>query len=96
MYSALQSITKNWKEPNMWVYDTSVYPFKVSLRRMSNEITSRLHSGYNLLELSVEDEYLAMANRYYALGSREGSTRSICSMRKTWNRKQKRRISITM
>lgn len=72
VYSALQSITKNWKEPNMWVYDTSVYPFKVSLRRMSNEITSRLHSGYNLLELSVEDEYLAMANRYYALGSGEG------------------------
>lgn len=72
VYSALQSITKNWKEPNMWVYDTSVYPFKVNLRRMSNEITSRLHSGYNLLELSVEDEYLAMANRYYALGSGEG------------------------
>ena len=72
VYSAFQSITKNWKEPNMWVYDTSVYPFKVSLRRMSNEITSRLHSGYNLLELSVEDEYLAMANRYYALGSGEG------------------------
>ena len=72
LYDGLQTITENWKEPTIWRYDTSVYPFRLSLRRMSDELGSEIRSGKNLVSLSIEDEYSPVANRYYALGTGEG------------------------
>ncbi|MCI8554154.1 MAG: hypothetical protein HFJ80_04325 [Clostridiales bacterium] len=72
LYDALQTITEKWQEPTLWVYDTSVYPFRLSLRRMPQEPGAEIRSGRNLVSLSIENEYGCIANRCYALGAGEG------------------------
>lgn len=72
IYDALASIPKNWNQEYMWQYDTSSYPFKISLLKVDDNIKSEIRSGKNLIKMSWDEDYRDLANKIYALGKGEG------------------------
>lgn len=74
LLNALYSVPKVFTDPYMWVFDTSVYPWRISLKR----IDTSAHPDYyirakrNLVSDSTELDYTTICTRLYPLGYGEG------------------------
>lgn len=74
LLNALYSIPKVFTTPYKWVFDTSVYPWRVSLK----EIDTNSHPDYyirarrNLISDESEEDYSNVCTRLYPLGYGEG------------------------
>jgi len=72
MFDALMEITKNWTTQVKWDFDTTAWPWKVSLLRAVDDIKSEIRSGKNLVSVAVNDDFDSVMNRIYGLGTGEG------------------------
>ena len=72
LLEALMSIPKDWTTPYLWQYDTTSYPWKLSLIQPAEQPICEIRSKKNLVSLSLERDYRNLANRVYALGRGEG------------------------
>lgn len=69
---ALFSIPKPFDEDYRFEYNTQVYPFELSLVKVSTEPTCRIQEGYNLESLQIDVDPTNLVNRIYPLGAGEG------------------------
>jgi len=72
---ALWSVATPFTEPYMWEFDTSVYPFRIHLRRLSADISKALfiRKGKNLIKLVKSGDPTLLCTRLYPLGQSEGT-----------------------
>ena len=74
LLNALYSIPKEFAKPYMWVFDTTVYPWRISLK----EIDPNSKPGYylraksNILSSGTSADYSNICTRIYPLGYGEG------------------------
>ena len=74
LLNALYSIPKEFAKPYMWVFDTTVYPWRISLK----EINPNSKPGYylraksNILSSGTSADYSNICTRIYPLGYGEG------------------------
>lgn len=69
---ALFSITEPFSEDFMWSYDTTTYPWTINLIKPETKPVCRIREGWNLKDLSVEENPLKVVNKIYALGKGDG------------------------
>lgn len=69
---ALFSIPKAFDEDYMWIWNTQVYPFELSLVRPPTEPICRIQEGYNMEGFEIETDPNNLVNRVYPLGAGEG------------------------
>ena len=72
--SALFSIPKEFGEDYMWDYDTTVYPWKLYLRKLDKNINPEFYirAKRNLIGAENSDDYSDIYTRVYALGYENG------------------------
>src|SRR5699024_602005 len=58
--------------PYVWEFDTSTYPWKLSLVEPESTPTCRIKEGYNLKDFTLEEDPRGVYNRIYQLGAGEG------------------------
>ncbi len=56
----------------MWTYDTTTYPWTINLIKPDTKPVCRIREGWNLKDLSVEENPLKVVNKIYALGKGDG------------------------
>jgi len=74
--SALATIPKPITEPWMWAFDTSAYPFRLSLKRIDKEKSAPdfwIQGGKNLVRVTDAESNLHIATRVYPFGYGEGT-----------------------
>lgn len=69
---ALFSVTEPFSEEFMWTYDTTTYPWTINLIKPHTKPVCRIREGWNLKDLSVEENPLKVVNKIYALGKGDG------------------------
>ena len=69
---ALFSIPAAFDEDYMWICNTQVYPFELSLVKPPTEPICRVQEGYNMEGFEVESDPNNLVNRVYPLGAGEG------------------------
>ncbi|QCT92788.1 hypothetical protein FE005_12985 [Enterococcus sp. M190262] len=69
---ALFSVTEPFSEEYMWTYDTTTYPWTINLIKPDTKPVCRIREGWNLKDLSVEENPLKVVNKIYALGKGDG------------------------
>lgn len=69
---ALFSVTEPFPEDFMWTYDTTTYPWTINLIKPDTKPVCRIREGWNLKDLSVEENPLKVVNKIYALGKGDG------------------------
>lgn len=69
---ALFSVTEPFSEEFMWTYDTTTYPWTINLIKPDTKPVCRIREGWNLKDLSVEENPLKVVNKIYALGKGDG------------------------
>lgn len=69
---ALFSVTEPFSEEYMWTYDTTSYPWTINLIKPDTKPVCRIREGWNLKDLSVEENPLKVVNKIYALGKGDG------------------------
>ncbi|WP_368243631.1 MULTISPECIES: phage tail spike protein [Enterococcus] len=69
---ALFSVTEPFSEEFMWTYDTTSYPWTINLIKPDTKPVCRIREGWNLKDLSVEENPLKVVNKIYALGKGDG------------------------
>ncbi|EME7165530.1 phage tail protein [Enterococcus faecium] len=69
---ALFSIPKAFDEDYMWLWNTQVYPFELSLVKPPTEPVCRIQEGYNMEGFEIETDPNNLVNRVYPLGAGEG------------------------
>ncbi|MFS0991486.1 phage tail spike protein [Enterococcus casseliflavus] len=69
---ALFSVTEPFSEEFMWTYDTTSYPWTINLIKPDTKPVCRIREGWNLKNLSVEENPLKIVNKIYALGKGDG------------------------
>jgi phage minor structural protein len=72
LLAALFSIPKPFIEPYRWEYDTTVYPWKISLRAISEEVNSYVRYRKNMRAITKEEDPTDLCTRLYCLGYGEG------------------------
>ena len=74
LLNALYSVPKVFTEPYQWVFDTMVYPWRVSLKRIdtNEKPTYYIRAKRNLISDSAEIDYTNVCTRLYPLGYGEG------------------------
>lgn len=74
LLNALYSIPEVFTEPYMWTFDTSVYPWRISLKRLdpAGKVSYYIRSKRNLVFRSSEEDYTNICTRIYPLGYGEG------------------------
>lgn len=74
LLNAIYSIPKPWTQPYIWSFDFSVYPWKLSLKKIDSEIKPEyyIRAKKNLLDCSKKKSHLGICTRLYALGYGEG------------------------
>lgn len=72
--NALWSIPNRFTDPYIWTVNTSVYPWRISLKRIDVNAAPRffVRGGHNLLSLQSPDNAQGIITRLYALGYGEG------------------------
>jgi phage minor structural protein len=70
--SALFSIPKPFDSQYEWRFDTTVYPWKLSLVIPDSEPTCEIREGKNLRGLTLTEDPMGIYNRIYPLGYGEG------------------------
>ena len=70
---ALFSIPEAFNEDYSWSWNTQVYPFELSLSRVSDKKpVARIQEGYNMIGFEIEKNPNDLINRVYPLGAGEG------------------------
>ena len=74
LLNALYSIPEVFTEPYMWIFDTSVYPWRLSLKKLdpNGQVSYYIRSKRNLVFRSSEEDYSNICTRIYPLGYGEG------------------------
>ena len=72
--NALYSIPKEFASPYMWTFDTTVYPWKLSLRAINTTAKPEfyLRARSNILSSGTSADYANICTRIYPLGYGEG------------------------
>jgi phage minor structural protein len=72
--NALYSIPKEFASPYMWTFDTTVYPWKISLRLLDTTKNPQyyLRARSNILSSGTAADYANICTRIYPLGYGEG------------------------
>lgn len=70
--SALFSVPKPFDEQYQWKFDTSSYPWELSLVEPDTEPICRIKEGYNLVDFEIEEDPKGVYNRIYPIGDGEG------------------------
>ena len=70
--SALFSITEGFAEEYMWTYDTTNYPWTINLIKPDTKPVCRIREGWNLKDLTVEENASNLINRLTFLGKGDG------------------------
>ena len=72
--NALYAIPKEFASPYQWVFDTTVYPWRLSLKIIDDTIHPEyyLRAKRNLLSSGVSENYADICTRLYPLGYGEG------------------------
>lgn len=74
LLNALYSVPKVFTEPYQWTFDTSVYPWRVSLKRLDVNANPSyyIRAKRNLISDSAEEDHTNICTRLYPLGYGEG------------------------
>lgn len=74
LLNALYSVPKVFTEPYQWTFDTSVYPWRVSLQRLDVNANPSyyIRAKRNLISDSAEEDHTNICTRLYPLGYGEG------------------------
>lgn len=74
LLNALYSIPREFVDPYMWTFDTSVYPWRLSLKRIDKTIKPQyyLRAKSNILSSGTSADYSNICTRMYPLGYGEG------------------------
>ena len=67
---ALFSVTEPFPEDFMWTYDTTSYPWTINLIKPDTKPVCRIREGWNLKDLSVDENPLKIVNKIYAFRQR--------------------------
>lgn len=72
--NALYSIPKEFVAPYMWTFDTTVYPWRLSLKKIDSDIKPEyyLQAKRNLLSAGTAENFADICTRIYPLGYGEG------------------------
>lgn len=72
--NALYSIPKEFVNPYMWSFDTTVYPWKLYLKAIDETINPEyyIRAKSNLLSSNTEQDFTGICTRIYPLGYGEG------------------------
>ena len=68
MFSALMAVTGGWREDYMWKFDTTVYPYRLSLLKPKKQVTTELRCGKNLVLLKEGFDTKNWLNCVYVSG----------------------------
>ena len=74
LLAALFSVPNRFAEPYIWKFDTSTYPYRVSLKRLDESRTPDhyIRKGHNRLALTNQSDPRQICTRLYPLGAGEG------------------------
>ena len=74
LLAALFSIPNRFTDPYIWKFDTSVFPWRISLKRINPSDTPQFYirAGKNLLSMEEEQGGTDICTRLYCLGYGEG------------------------
>lgn len=72
LLSALFAVPKAFDTDYVWTWDTTVYPWQLSLVALPANMASEIRYGKNLTEIKKYRDFTGLANRIYALGYGEG------------------------
>lgn len=72
LLSALFAVPKAFDTDYVWTWDTTVYPWKLSLNALPSNMASEIRYGKNLTEIKKYRDFTGLANKIYALGYGEG------------------------
>ena len=74
LLAALFSIPNRFTTPYMWTFDTSVYPWRISLKAIDATAKPQFYirAGRNLLSMEEEETGVDVCTRLYCLGYGEG------------------------
>ncbi|UTI41129.1 phage tail protein [Niallia sp. RD1] len=72
LLSAIFSIPNPFDVEMKWTWDTQSYPWTLNLVNLETTPTCEIREGYNLIDLSVEENPMGIYNRIYPLGYGEG------------------------
>ena len=67
LYDALETVSDSLDEP-VWSYDFSSYPFKLSITKRNNDVTSEMRANRNLRTISRTVDTSGMYTRFYPIG----------------------------
>jgi phage minor structural protein len=67
LYDALDTVSDSLDEP-VWSYDFSSYPFKLSITKRNNDVTSEMRANRNLRTISRTVDTSGMYTRFYPIG----------------------------
>ncbi|MBQ6483111.1 MAG: phage tail protein [Anaerolineaceae bacterium] len=79
LLNALMSIPKPFTSGYRFVYDTSVYPWRLSLKRISEQPTYYVFEKLNFLQEKKVEESTNLYTRLYGLGAGEGVNQVVIS-----------------
>ena len=79
LLNALFSIPREFGEDYMWDYDTTVYPWKLYLRKLDNKINPQFYirAERNLIGSTDDHDYMSVYTRIYALGYEDADGNSL-------------------
>ena len=74
LLAALFSVANRFTSPYMWVFDTSAYPWRLSLKAINPDAPPQFYirAGRNLLSMEEEEAGVDVCTRLYCLGYGEG------------------------
>lgn len=74
LLNALYSIPKEFAAPYKWVFDTTVYPWRISLKAIDPSVNPEyyLRARSNILSSGTDADYANICTRIYPLGYGEG------------------------
>ena len=74
LLNALYSIPKEFASPYKWVFDTTVYPWRISLKAIDTSVNPEyyLRARSNILSSGTDADYANICTRIYPLGYGEG------------------------
>lgn len=72
LLAALFSVAECFDEEYLWTWDTTGYPWTISLVKPSDSLTSEIRYAKNMTSITKTVDATGLANRIYALGYGEG------------------------
>ena len=67
LFDALETVSNSLTD-SYWEYDTTVYPFRLYIRRKSATVGTRMRAGRNLRTISRKIDRAPMYTRFYPIG----------------------------